>query len=80
MTIPDGWFDIWKEEPPRYEDIFFMTGDGFRYQGMLIGFQKLRKCQFHDYIGRESYDCDLSEDYLNRVVFWKPIEEEMGED
>jgi len=77
---PEGWIDIWEEEPPRYKDIYFMTGDGFRYKGMLIGFQKLRKCSFHDYNDRESYDCDESLDYDLRVVFWKPCEEEMGED
>jgi len=73
---PIGWFDIWEEEPPRYEEIEFLTGDCIPHKGMLIGFEKLRKCEFHDFDNHDLYECDGAEIYEQRVLFWRPIKEE----
>ena len=69
------WKDIWKEEPPRDEDILFMTGDEDVHLGFLSGSEKLRKCQFISYTSHDFYDCDKQTDYEDRVIYWHPLPE-----
>ena len=67
------WKDIWKEEPPRNEEIFFMTGDEDIHYGEIFSDEKLRKCGFHSFYCKEDYFCDSNTKYENRVIYWFPI-------
>ncbi len=69
------WIDIWKEEPPRCEDILFMTGDEEVHIGFIKRDEILRKCEFYSYIRRDCYDCDVGEPIENRVLYWFPLPE-----
>jgi hypothetical protein len=67
------WKDIWKEEPPRNEEIIFMTGDKEIHIGEIFPDDKLRKCKFNSYNTKYYYECDLSTPYEERVIYWFPI-------
>lgn len=67
------WKDIWKEEPPRNEEILFMTGDEDVHLGEIFSEEKLRKCKFYSYISKDDYECDSSTPYEERVTHWFPI-------
>ncbi len=67
------WKDIWKEEPPRDEEIFFMTGNEDIHHGQICSEEKLRKCSFHSFTNSADYDCDPTSDYDERVIYWFPI-------
>lgn len=77
MSESSEWKDIWEDEPPRYEDIYFKLGDGSIHKGMCTGFEKLRKCVFHSFTDSCNFDCDTCIDLLDRVVEWKECEEEI---
>jgi len=69
------WKDIWKEEPPRNEEILFMTGDENVHIGCIYDYhnQKLRKCIFRSYTDKDDYYCDSSTVIEERVIFWFPL-------
>ena len=67
------WIDIWEEEPPRGEEILFVTGDGEVHLGELWGEEKLRKCKFHCFTRADDYECDATTPYDERVLLWFPI-------
>ncbi len=67
------WKDIWKDEPPRNEEIFFMTGDKMIHIGEIFSEEKLRKCIFRSFTYKEDYECDSLTKYENRVIYWFPI-------
>ncbi len=67
------WKNIWKQEPPRNEDIFFMTGDGDIHLGLIFSEEKLRKCKFYSFYKKYDYECDLQTPYDKRVIYWFPI-------
>jgi len=69
------WKDIWIEEPPRYEEILFMTGDETIHLGLILSQEKLRKCLFHSFFSKSDYGCDSNECYSARVLYWFPIPE-----
>lgn len=69
------WKDIWKEEPPRNEEILFMTGDEEIHIGEIFSNEKLRKCKFHSYNQKDDYECDVITPYDERVIYWFPIPE-----
>lgn len=69
------WKDIWKEDPPRNEEILFLVGDGEIHIGELWGSEKLRKCTFRSFLRHGDYECDKNTDYENRVLYWCPIPE-----
>lgn len=71
------WKDIWdeEEEPPRDQEIFFLTGDGEAHIGMLMGYEKLRKCEFHSFKNGIIYQCGSLEPLLERVLYWFPFPE-----
>ncbi|GEM_PF-5392821 len=73
MESSNEWLDIWECEPPAYEDIYFITGDNVSHFGQLIGYEKLRKCQFLDFRSYKEYDCDASVDLNERVIKWAKI-------
>jgi hypothetical protein len=67
------WKDIWKNEPPRNEEIFFMTGDEDIHIGEIFSEEKLRKCLFHSFNRKADYGCDSKTPYSERVIYWFPI-------
>ena len=67
------WKDIWKEEPLRYQDILFMTGDENIHIGQIFSDEKLRKCQFRSFTERCDFECDLQTPLDQRVIYWFPI-------
>lgn len=67
------WKDIWKEEPPRNEEILFMTGDEEVHLGEIFSEEKLRKCTFRSYVRHDDYECDASTPLVERVLYWHPI-------
>ena len=67
------WIDIWKEEPPRNEDILFMTGDERVHWGCIFDELKLRKCEFRSYTDQDNYDCDGHTLISDRVLYWHPL-------
>jgi len=67
------WKDIWIEEPPRNEEIFFMTGDETIHLGEIFSEDKLRKCKFHSFTSKADYECDSKTPYEDRVIYWFPI-------
>jgi hypothetical protein len=71
--MDDYWKDIWKEEPPRNEDILFMTGSEQIRIGRIFSEEKLRKCEFHCYVENRYYDCDQQTELKERVLFWHPL-------
>lgn len=73
IIMTNTWKDIWKEEPPRNEDIFFLMGDDSIHLGIIFSNEKLRKCKFHSYTTSDDYECDLLTDYIDRVLYWFPI-------
>jgi hypothetical protein len=66
------WKDIWKEEPPRNEEILFMTGDEEVHIGEIYSNEKLRKCEFIS-SSRIRYDCDADTPLAERVIYWHPL-------
>jgi hypothetical protein len=67
------WLDIWKHEPPRCEEILFMTGDENIHLGEIFSNEKLRKCSFYSYIDKADYDCDAITLLEKRVIYWAPL-------
>jgi len=67
------WKNIWKEEPPRNTDIFFMTGDETIHHGEIFSDEKIRKCKFHSFTHKEDYECDSLTPIQDRVLYWFPI-------
>lgn len=67
------WKDIWNEEPPRNEEIFFMTGDETIHLGEIFSEEKLRKCKFHSFYAKCDYQCDTLTPYQERVIYWYPV-------
>lgn len=67
------WIDIWENEPPRNEEILFMTGDEQVHYGEIFDTVKLRKCRFRSYTCKEYYECDLLTPLHDRVIYWHPI-------
>jgi hypothetical protein len=72
------WISIWDKEPPRNQEIFFLTGDGEVHVGEIFSDEKLRKCSFYSFNDRFDYDCDSNTDYESRVTHWIPIPEKPG--
>jgi hypothetical protein len=70
------WKNIWKEEPPRNQEIFFMLGNGDVHHGMIFSEEKLRKCDFRSFMTKEDFRCDEDEVYNDRVIWWFPMPEE----
>lgn len=69
------WKDIWLENPPRNEEILFMTGNEEIHLGVIFSEEKLRKCSFYSYVKKELFDCDLHSSFEKRVFYWFPIPE-----
>jgi hypothetical protein len=67
------WLDIWKVEPPRNEEIIFMTGDGKVHVGEIFSDEKLRKCSFHSFSRKCDYECDLQTPLEDRVIYWHSL-------
>lgn len=67
------WIDIWKHEPPRNQEILFLTGDKEVHFGEIYSEEKLRKCSFRSYVTKEYYYCDKTTDFEDRVIYWYPI-------
>jgi len=67
------WKDIWTEEPPRWEDILFMTGDENIHIGLCYGNEKLRKCAFHSNTEGFDFECDEITELERRVILWHPL-------
>ena len=67
------WKDIWKEEPPRNEEILFITGDEEIHIGEIFSEEKLRKCNFHSFNTKDDYGCDSKTELSERVLYWFPM-------
>ena len=75
ITITTQWIDIWKEEPPPFDDILFLTDDENVHFGCRKSNEKLRKCDFHCYIDDYEYPCDNCLVKQAKVTHWFPIPE-----
>ena len=73
----DKWLDIFKHDPPRNEEILFLTGNGEVHLGEIYSEEKIRKCQFRSHVTKDYYDCDSTTDYEDRVICWCPIPKRM---
>ncbi len=67
------WKDIWKEEPPRNKEIFFITGDEEIHIGYINSNEKLRKSNFYSYHKDCDFSCDSTTSFEERVIYWFPI-------
>lgn len=67
------FIDIWKQEPPRNEEILFMTGDETIHIGGIFSDEKLRKCNFHSFYTKSDYACDSQTPIEDRVLYWHPL-------
>lgn len=67
------WKDPFEEEPPRHEEILFMTGDEKIHLGEIFSDEKLRKAPFRSFFYRTEFFCDTKEELEDRVIYWHPL-------
>lgn len=67
------WKDIWEEEPPRNEEILFMTGDDVIHWGVILDTKKLKECKFRSFSSQRYFECNIETPSDKRVSHWLPL-------